>query len=132
MLFTRVAICNTYDLPMPVLIALLLSVNATLWGGEHVEMQLTKGGAQLEFDCAKGTITESLAPDSEGHFRVKGTFTVEHGGPVRQGEAPQTIDATYAGNIKDDAMTLQLIVGDKELARFILNRGEHGKLRKCR
>jgi len=117
---------------MPILIALLLSVNATLWGGEHVEMQLTKGGAQLEFDCAKGTITEPLSPDSLGRFRAKGTFTAEHGGPVRQGEVSQAVEATYAGDIKDNAMTLQLIVDDRELARFILKRGEHGKLRKCR
>ena len=117
---------------MPILIALLLSVNATLWGGERVEMQLTKGGARLEFDCAKGTITEPLAPDSHGHFRAKGTFTAEHGGPVRQGEVLQAVEATYAGDIEEDKMTLQLIVGDNELARFILKRGEHGKLRKCR
>jgi hypothetical protein len=74
-------------------------VPATVWGGEHVEMQVTEGGAQLEFDCGTGAITEPLAADSQGHFSLKGTITPGQGGPTRQGETPQTIDATYAGDI---------------------------------
>jgi hypothetical protein len=95
-------------------------------------MEVTKDGAQLEFDCATGAITEPLAPDSRGYFRLKGTLTPEHSGPIRQGEVPQAIDATYSGVIENDTMTLQLIIRGKELAHFALKRGQQGKLVKCR
>jgi len=105
---------------------------ATIWGGEHVEMQVTKGGAQLEFDCATGTITEALTTDPQGHFSVKGTLTPEHGGPIRQGETAQVMEATYSGVIGNDTMTLQLRVGDKELTQYTLKRSQRGKLLKCK
>ena len=95
-------------------------------------MQMTKSGAEFEFDCARGAITEPLSPDSQGHFSLKGTLTPEHGGPIRKDEAAQSMDVTYTGDLNDDTMTLQLIVADKELAHYTLKRRQHGNLRKCR
>ena len=48
---------------------------ANIWGGEHIEMEVTRDGATLEFDCATGTIAEPLPVHSQGRFSVKGTFT---------------------------------------------------------
>ena len=37
-----------------------------LWGGQGISMEVTESGATLDFDCASGNITESIAPDSAG------------------------------------------------------------------
>ncbi len=97
-------------------------------------MELTTSGGQLEFDCATGTITQPLTADSDGHFRVKGTFTFGHGGPTRQGEVPQTIDTVYSGVIKEGTMSLALYLNGNEqaVAHYVLQRGRHGNLVKCR
>ena len=28
-----------------------------VWGGEHIRMDVTDSGADIEFDCARGTVT---------------------------------------------------------------------------
>src|SRR5712675_2017994 len=87
---------------------------ATMWGGDHIEMRMTADGARLEFDCATGTITERVRPDAQGAFKVKGTFTPESHGPVRDDAAPRALKATYSGTIKDDAMSLGLEIEGEE------------------
>ncbi|MEO8683028.1 MAG: hypothetical protein ABI665_28540, partial [Vicinamibacterales bacterium] len=58
------------------------AVQTATWGGDHVRMDVTPSGAALEFDCARGTITETV-PDADATFSLKGTFTPERGGPTR-------------------------------------------------
>src|SRR5437588_11373442 len=58
------------------------------WGGEHVRMEVTKTGAEIEFDCAHGQTTEPIALDKRGNFDAPGTFTPEHGRPILRDEAP--------------------------------------------
>src|SRR4029077_1824336 len=99
---------------MRFLIALCLAVavpadQTAVWGGDHVRMEVTRSGAELEFDCATGTITEAV-PETEGTFSLKGTFTPERGGPTRDGDASRTVDANYSGTIKNDTMTLRVVV----------------------
>jgi hypothetical protein len=102
------------------------------WGGDHVRMELTKSGAELEFDCATGTITEAL-PETDGTFSLKGTFTPERGGPTRDGETSRIV-ATYSGTIKNDTMALRIVLVDKdqEVAKYVLVRGRAGNVMKCR
>jgi hypothetical protein len=104
-----------------------------IWGGDHVRMDVTTSGAELEFDCATGTITDAL-PETEGTFSLKGTFTPERGGPARDGDTSRTVDANYSGTIKNDTMTLRVVVGakDQEAAKYVLVRGREGRLMKCR
>ena len=52
------------------------------WGGDHLSMTIADW-THLEFDCAHGDIAAPIATDSGGRFNVIGTFTREHGGPVR-------------------------------------------------
>ena len=104
----------------------------TIWGGEHIEIEITDRGATIEFDCAQGAIDGALAPDSNGHFEIAGTFTPERG-PVREGTS-QTLKATYSGAIKDDAMTLAVTIArnDGPAPTYELIRGRAGHVRKCR
>ncbi len=104
------------------------------WGGDHVGLEVTAKGATLEFDCAHAVIDEVLRPDAKGAFRVKGTFTPEHGGPERDDAVSRGLKATFSGTIKDDAMTLKMVVDgqDPQGTTFQLKRGQPGELRKCR
>jgi len=97
-------------------------------------MEITADGARLEFDCASGAIAERVSPDAQGVFKVKGTFTPESRGPVRDDAAPRALKATYSGTIKDDAMSLRVeIEGEDGPGRtFSLVRDHPGNVRKCR
>jgi len=108
--------------------------NENIWGGQHVSLEVTKTGAELEFDCATGSIREPLPVDKTGRFRLKGTFTQEHGGPVRKEEPPATREATYSGTIEDGTMRLRIeFGGDQESApEYVLKRGQPGRVLKCR
>jgi hypothetical protein len=107
--------------------------SATVWGGEHIEMEVTKEGATLEFDCAAGTITVPLAVDAQGKFRVSGTFTGERPGPTMRDGNP-AVSATYSGSIIGDTMHLTIVAGpDKQsMGAYVLVRGKPGRVMKCR
>lgn len=102
------------------------------WGGEHISMEVTEDGAQIDFDCANGRITEKIAPDGEGKFEAKGVFTQERGGPVRLGEDNEQ-PAVYRGSIKDKTMTLniELTRNHETAGTFTLKQGSEGRVRKC-
>jgi|SRR5664279_4908034 len=107
--------------------------SVTVWGGQHIEMQLTKNGATLEFDCATGTITKPLAVDGRGKFRTSGTFTRERPGPTMRDGNP-AVAATYSGSIDSDTMHLTITAGpNKEsVGDYVLVRGNPGRVMKCR
>ena len=105
--------------------------SANVWGGEHVEMELTKTGANLDFDCAVGTIDQPLAVNADGKFRAVGTYTRERPGPVR-GNGNPAAAATYIGTIKGESMHLEIVlVNSKEtVGIFELVRGRSGHVMK--
>jgi hypothetical protein len=114
-------------------IAGLIAAQTTVWGGDHIEMEVTGTGARLEFDCAHGTIDEALQVDRKGAFKAKGTVTPEQSGPSRDGDAPRAAKATYAGTITDDTMTLRIVVNGQDRDNtYMLARDRPGNLRKCR
>jgi hypothetical protein len=107
--------------------------NAT-WGGEHIELVITDSGAQIEFDCATGTISEPVPLDSTTTFKLKGTFSREHGGPIRKDETPNTAKVTYSGRVENGKMILTVLVDGKDPyeGAFVLERGRAGRVTKCR
>jgi hypothetical protein len=106
----------------------------TIWGGDHIEMQVADAGARLEFDCAHGTIDEPLRADAKGAFKLKGTFTPERSGPTPDGGAAPIAKAIYSGTIKDGTMTLRIVVDGQDPAgrTYELERDRSGNVRKCR
>jgi hypothetical protein len=109
------------------------SESANVWGGEHVRMELTEIGADLDFDCAMGTIDQPLALPAAGRFQARGTYTQERGGPVTK-DGNQAVAATYVGTIKGDSMQLEIVlVSSKEtVGTYELVRGSSGHVVKCR
>jgi hypothetical protein len=110
-----------------------VGASGTVWGTDHLKFEVTAGGANLDFDCASGTITSPIAVDAQGNFRVKGTYTRERPGPVmRDGNTASA--AVYAGSIKDGTMHLTITAGpqNENVGDYVLVRDKPGRVMKCR
>src|SRR5262245_55090316 len=59
------------------------------WGGQHNAMTVASGGASIEFDCGKATVSSALTTDRDGAFPVTGTFQPERPGPTTPEGLPQ-------------------------------------------
>lgn len=110
------------------------SIPAGPWGGNHIRLNVNKNSAEVEFDCAHGTISEAIVPDSAGRFDVMGTFTRERGGPVRRGVESKSVAARYAGTVEGETMmlTLKFVETQADGGTFTLTQGSEGRLFKCR
>ncbi|MGB7925898.1 MAG: hypothetical protein WCF57_21845 [Pyrinomonadaceae bacterium] len=104
-----------------------------VWGGQHIRMQVTENGAEIEYDCANGAIHEPLVLDAQGRFEVKGTHASEPRGPVRMGEVSDGRPARFTGSIDGKRMTLNVTLTDKQkkLDTYTLTEGDSGRLWKC-
>jgi hypothetical protein len=105
----------------------------TIWGGEHLGLQVAADGASLDFDCATGTITGALVPDAQGKFMIGGTLVRERPGPTMRGGNP-TLPAKYSGTIQGERLRLVVSVeGSKDpYGEYELVRGKSGRVLKCR
>ncbi len=108
------------------------AVKKGAWGGDHIAIEVSEKGAEVEFDCAHGQVTQPIKLDKHGRFKVSGTFTAEHGGPVRRDEAPESSPVSYSGHVKGDTMSLTITRGDEKLGDYRLTRGGNPRLMKCR
>jgi hypothetical protein len=104
-----------------------------VWGGQHIEMKQNASGAEIEFDCATGTIAGPLKVDSQGKFQADGTYQREHGGPVKKDENGAAV-AKYSGTITGDTMHLDVFLtqSKESVGSYELTRGQAGKVFKCR
>jgi hypothetical protein len=101
------------------------------WGGEHILLRVSEKGADVEFDCGHGQVTQSITLDKHGDFDVAGTFTPEHGGPVRRDENPTSASARYSGHVDGDTMSLTVSLGKEKVGTYTLIRGSRPRLTKC-
>ena len=79
------------------------------WGGNHILMEVTEAGAQIEYDCAHGTISEPLKVDRQGKFRAKGTHFRERGGPQRADGEDKGEPVFYSGTTDEKTATLTVL-----------------------
>lgn len=110
------------------------SAQTGTWGGEHIRLEVTAQGAEVEYDCGHGTIDRKIVADAQGNFLLRGTHIREHGGPVRRDEAVDSHPAQFKGQIKGNTMTLTVTESDtRELVgEFTLVYGQTPHLMKCR
>ena len=111
-----------------------LGATGSVWGGDHVKLEVTAEGATLDFDCASGTIAGPLTADAQGKFTVKGTFTRERPGPVMRDNPNTAAAATYSGAITGNTMRLNITAGPQNgsAGDYVLTRGQPGKVFKCK
>ncbi len=105
-----------------------------IWGGEHISLQVTEGGATIEYDCAHGTISRGILVDRRGRFVVEGTHVEEHGGPVRVNEQLNGYPVQFTGRVSGKRLKLTVKRRDttKIIGIFTLSYGQEASLVKCR
>jgi hypothetical protein len=103
------------------------------WGGDHIGLTVTSNGGALEYDCATGTIDQSIVSATNGNFVVQGTHTVGHGGPSREDELPDRHPAQYDGWTDGDTMRFSVTLTDtgQKLGSFTLTRGQSPHVFRC-
>ncbi len=102
------------------------------WGGAHIRLRVTPDGADVEYDCANGTIVGPLTMNKDGKFELLGTHRRE-GGPIRIDRKAQGRRARYVGQVEGKQMTLTVTLSEpeQEVGTFTLNHGSEGRLWKC-
>lgn len=104
-----------------------------VWGGDHVIMRVANAGTHFEFDCAHGDVETTLVLDARGQFVASGAFVREHGGPIRQGEVPDSHPAIYEGAVAANTIILTVRLTDRAetIGSFTLAYGSAGRVVKC-
>ena len=106
-----------------------------LWGGRHIALHVGDAGARIEYDCGRGTIDSPIRPDASGRFDLRGTHTVERGGPVRADDIGKEKGrpARYRGRVTGNRMTLTVTLADtgEDLDTFSLVHGREPEIVRC-
>ncbi len=105
-----------------------------VWGGEHIRMEVNDSGADIEFDCARGSISQRLELDDKGRFKVQGIYIAETAAPaaVDGGLTASGVKVTYTGTISGSNLRLEVFIEGQDMPRtFDLVQGDQGHLAKC-
>jgi hypothetical protein len=105
-----------------------------VWGGDHIRFEVTERGANVEYDCAHGTVEGRIVLDRRGRFSVDGTHYEEHGGPARRGEQEVAYPVRLSGVVGGSLMKLTVTrAGTRRVVgTFSLARGREANVVKCR
>ncbi|HEX8147805.1 MAG TPA: hypothetical protein VF591_11550 [Pyrinomonadaceae bacterium] len=105
-----------------------------VWGGEHIRFEVTEAGANVEYDCARGTVKGKIVVDGRGRFSVYGLHYEEHGGPVRPGDDAGGYRVRLSGRVGGSLMKLTVTRADtrKVVGTFNLARDREAMIVKCR
>jgi len=108
-------------------------ITAGPWGGVHIALNVGEKDAQVEMDCAHGTIDEVIMLDNKGHFDVAGRYVRERPGPLREGDDTTGRPARYLGDRSGDKLTLTIVLeGGDKVGPYELTRGGRARVMKCR
>ncbi|MGA2688499.1 MAG: hypothetical protein ABSE85_10570 [Candidatus Korobacteraceae bacterium] len=105
-----------------------------VWGGDHIRMEVNDSGADIEFDCARGSISQRLELDDKGRFKVQGIYMAETPAPaaVDGGLTASGVKATYTGTLSGSSLRLEVFIEGQDMPRtFDLVQGDQGHLAKC-
>lgn len=102
------------------------------WGGDGVNIVFDPHGAQLEYDCAVGSMATPAHVDAQGRFSVMGFHESYQPGPDRVDASSTRRTANYDGRIVGAVLELQVRVeGDSITRRFRLDKDRKVKLARC-
>ena len=105
-----------------------------VWGGEHIRMEVNDSGADIESDCARGSISQRLQLDDNGRFKVQGIYMAETPAPASLdgGLTASGVKATYSGTLSGSSLRLEVLIEGQDTPRtFDLVQGDQGHLAKC-
>jgi hypothetical protein len=109
-------------------------VPSGVWGGEHIRMEVNRSGADIEFDCARGSISQRLELDDKARFKFPGVYIARTPAPaaVDGGLTASEVRAIYAGTLSGSSLRLEVFIAGQDLPRtFDLVQGDQGHLAKC-
>lgn len=102
------------------------------WSGDRLQLVIESNKGSVVTDCASGTINSPLKLTSDGKFVAFGTFEPHRSGPQRADEPAASANASYSGEVKQDSMTLSILVAGTTSAQvFNLRKGAAVKLVRC-
>jgi hypothetical protein len=102
------------------------------WAGPHAAIAFQGGLADVQFDCASGTIDVPVYPAKDGAFSARGTYRAGKPGPMRVGQIFRSEPANYSGVLGKDVMTLTVTLEDgTAVGPFRLGRGAAPQLTRC-
>lgn len=103
------------------------------WGGDHVRITIGAASSILEFDCAHGTIDQSLALNFAGQFTAVGTIVLESPGPVKENDEGSRHPALYTGSTNGKTLTFMITLTDtgQTLGPFSPALDAPGRILKC-
>ena len=110
-----------------------------LWGGPHAGASFAGGLADLQFDCASGTIDDPIMITDVGPCSVKGTYRTGASGPIRVGQFFKSQEALFSGEVAKGTaknsprvMTLSVALEDgTALGPFTLTEGAPPQITRC-
>jgi hypothetical protein len=114
--------------------ALTKAVPNGVWGGEHIRMEVNDSGADIEFDCARGSISQRLEIDDKGRFKVQGIYIAATPAPAASadGLTASGVKATYTGTLSGSSLRLEVFIkGQDTLRTFDMVQDDRGHLAKC-
>jgi hypothetical protein len=105
-----------------------------VWGGKHIRFEVTERGANIEYDCARGTIEGPVVVNGRGRFNVEGMHYEERGGPARAGEESAGYRVRLSGTVGGSLLKLTVTrAGTRRVVgTFTLARDREPELVKCR
>lgn len=105
-----------------------------VWGGKHVRFEVTERGANVEYDCARGTVEGRIVVNRRGRFNVEGMHYREHGGPARVGEESAGYRVRLSGVVGGSLLKLTVTrAGTRRvIGTYTLARDREPELFKCR
>jgi hypothetical protein len=104
------------------------------WRSGGVLALLNDSGADIEFDCARGTISQPLALDAQGRFKLQGTYKAETAAPAAaDGDSTGSgVTATYTGVLNGSRLRIEVSIEGQDTPKtFDLSQGDQGQLAKC-
>lgn len=99
------------------------------FGGAHISMHADSRGGTMQFDCAHAQFGTVTFKDS-AHATATGTFTPEHGGPVRVGEILPSKPATFSFEQGAGGITV-MIAGESGARTLALRKDAPPQLYRC-
>ena len=102
-----------------------------VWGGVGIKLTPTATGAELQFDCAQGTIEKQIALKDGSRFHARGRFTPGTHGPVREDALPKPHPATFEGSVKGKTLSFT-VHEDGHVESYTLENGAAAVIRECR
>ena len=105
-----------------------------VWGGRHIRFEVTERGANIEYDCAHGTVEGRIVVNARGRFSVEGMHYEEHGGPTREGEGAAGYRVRLNGTVGGSLMKVTVTrAGTRRVVgTYTLARGREAEVVKCR